>query len=41
MTADLSKWLDRVTCGDCLDVLRELPDCSVDLCATDPLEVDA
>jgi len=22
----LSKWLDRVTCGDCLDVLRELPD---------------
>jgi len=25
-----------VTCGDCLEVLRELPDCSVDLCATDP-----
>jgi len=23
---DLSRWLDRVTCGDCLDVLRELPD---------------
>ena len=22
----LSKWLDRVHCGDCLDVLRELPD---------------
>lgn len=33
---DLSRYLDRVTCGDCLDVLRELPDCSVDLCATDP-----
>ncbi len=36
MTADLSKWLDRVTQGDCLEVLRGLPDCSVDLCATDP-----
>lgn len=33
---DLSRYLDRVTCGDCLDVLRELPDCSVELCATDP-----
>ncbi len=36
MTADLSKWLDRVTCGDCLEVLRELPDCSVDAVITDP-----
>ncbi|MFA5636799.1 MAG: LAGLIDADG family homing endonuclease, partial [Anaerovoracaceae bacterium] len=33
---ELDRWLDRVHCGDCLDVLRELPDCSVDLCATDP-----
>lgn len=33
---DLSRWLDRVTCGDCLEVLREVPDCSVELCATDP-----
>lgn len=32
----MTDYLDRVTCGDCLDVLRELPDCSVDLCATDP-----
>jgi site-specific DNA-methyltransferase (adenine-specific) len=32
----LSKYLDRVTCGDCLDVLRELPDCSVDAVITDP-----
>lgn len=32
----LERWLDRVVCGDCLEVLRELPDCSVDLCATDP-----
>ena len=23
---DLSQYMDRVTCGDCLDVLRELPD---------------
>jgi len=36
LSADLSGWLDRVTLGDCLEVLRELPDCSVDLCATDP-----
>lgn len=36
MTADLSEYLDRVHHADCLDVLRELPDCSVDLCATDP-----
>ena len=33
---ELDGWIDRVTCGDCLDVLRELPDGSVDLCATDP-----
>ncbi len=32
----LDAYLDRVVHGDCLDVLRELPDCSVDLCATDP-----
>jgi len=32
----LSEWLDRVHCGDCIDLLRELPDCSVDICATDP-----
>jgi DNA modification methylase len=32
----LTEYLDRVTCGDCLEVLREVPDCSVDLCATDP-----
>src|SRR5574343_516046 len=32
----LERWLDRVTCGDCLDVLRELPDCSVHCCVTSP-----
>jgi len=33
---ELDGWIDRVHEGDCLDVLRELPDYSVDLCATDP-----
>jgi DNA modification methylase len=36
MSADLSRWLGKVTCGDCLEVLRELPDCSVDSVITDP-----
>lgn len=26
MSADLSRWLGEVTCGDCLEVLRGLPD---------------
>jgi len=33
---ELDGWLDRVHCGDCLKVLRELPDCSVDAVITDP-----
>jgi DNA modification methylase len=33
---DLGKWLGKVTCGDCLEILRELPDCSVDSVITDP-----
>lgn len=32
----MNEYLDRVVQGDCLEVLRELPDCSVELCATDP-----
>ncbi len=28
--------LDVVHCGDCIEVLRGLPDCSVDLCVEDP-----
>lgn len=28
--------LDRIICGDCLDVLKTLPDCSVDTVVTDP-----
>jgi site-specific DNA-methyltransferase (adenine-specific) len=33
---DLSPWLGRVTCGDCLELLRELPANSVDSIITDP-----
>lgn len=36
MSADLGKWLGKVTCGDCLEVLRELPDGCVDAVLTDP-----
>jgi site-specific DNA-methyltransferase (adenine-specific) len=34
--ADLSPWLGRVTCGDCLELLRGLPANSVDSIITDP-----
>ena len=32
----LDAYLDRVVCGDCIDVLRELPDGCVDAVVTDP-----
>jgi len=32
----LDAYLDRVVCGDCIDVLRELPDRSVDAVVADP-----
>lgn len=32
----MNKYLNRVTCADCLDVLRDLPDKCVDLVLTDP-----
>jgi len=28
--------VDRIYCGDCLDLMREIPDQSVDLVLTDP-----
>jgi len=28
--------IDRIYCGDCLDLMREIPDKSVDLVLTDP-----
>jgi len=36
LSADLSGWLDRVTLGDCLEVLRGLPDGCADAVVTDP-----
>jgi len=30
------KWLNTITCGDCFELLRELPDGSIDLVVTDP-----
>jgi site-specific DNA-methyltransferase (adenine-specific) len=34
--SDLSPWLGRVTCGDCLELMRELPDGCVSAVVTDP-----
>lgn len=34
--ADVAQALDRVYCADTLDLLRALPDASVELVATDP-----
>jgi site-specific DNA-methyltransferase (adenine-specific) len=36
MSADLSRWLGKVTCGDCLEVLRGLPDGCCNLAIEDP-----
>ena len=32
----MDRWLNKIICGDCLEVMRELPDKSVDLVVTDP-----
>ena len=32
----LEKWLNKLTCGDCLEVMREMPDSSVDMCVFSP-----
>jgi site-specific DNA-methyltransferase (adenine-specific) len=32
----MDRFLNQIICGDCLDVMRELPDKSVDLVVTDP-----
>ncbi len=32
----MNDMIDTVICGDCLDVMREMPDNSVDLCVTSP-----
>lgn len=32
----LGEYINKITCGDCLDVLKQLPDACVDLLVTDP-----
>lgn len=32
----LEKYLNKITCGDCYKLIRELPGKSVDLIVTDP-----
>jgi len=32
----MDKWLNKIICGDCLEVMREMPDKCVDLVLTDP-----
>ena len=32
----ISKYLNKITCGDCYDLIKELPDKSIDLIVTDP-----
>jgi len=32
----MDKYLNKIICGDCLEILKELPDNSVDLVLTDP-----
>jgi len=33
---DVSEFINKIHCGDCLDLMREMPDKSVDLVLTDP-----
>ena len=37
MTTGLEKYLNRIICRDCMDVIRELPDKCIDLVLTDPM----
>jgi len=39
-TGPLFGWLDQIICGDCLEVLRQLPDESIDLIVTSPPYAD-
>lgn len=32
----IDKYLNKITCGDCYELIKELPDNSVDLIVTDP-----
>jgi site-specific DNA-methyltransferase (adenine-specific) len=33
---NMDRWLNKVICGDCLEVMREMPDNSIDSFVTDP-----
>ena len=33
---DISEFINKIHCGDCLDLMREMPDKSVDLTITSP-----
>lgn len=32
----IDKYLNKITCGDCYELIKELPDHSIDLIVTDP-----
>jgi len=32
----MERWLNKIICGDCLDVMREMPDNSIHCCVTSP-----
>lgn len=32
----IDKYLNKITCGDCYELIKELPDKSIDLIVTDP-----
>jgi len=34
--SNMEQYLNQIICGDCLDVMREMPDKCVDLVLTDP-----
>lgn len=36
MDNNLEKYINKVICGDCLDIMKELPDKCIDLVLTDP-----
>jgi len=36
MTKDINKYLNKVVCGDCYKLIKEIPDKSIDLIITDP-----
>lgn len=32
----IDKYLNKITCGDCYELIKQLPDHSIDLIVTDP-----